>query len=126
MHRFFLIVRDVNGGDAEFLLEPDQLFLHLAPETEIERSQRLVQKQHRGLHGNRPCERDPLALAPAELVNGALAETFEPHHAQCLVHPALALGLAHLAHFQAETDIGFDGHVGKQCVVLKHGHGRPP
>ena len=42
----FLVVGDVYEGDAELLLEPDELVLHLLPELEIERAERLVEQQH--------------------------------------------------------------------------------
>ena len=67
-----LIVRDEDEGDAELLLQRLQLFLHLLPELEVERAERLVEQQDlRPVH-QRAGERNALALAAGELRRAAL------------------------------------------------------
>ena len=66
-HGFFLIVRDVHEGEPDLDLDPLELDLHLSPQLEVERAQRLVEQQHLGLVDQRPAERDPLLLTTREL-----------------------------------------------------------
>src|SRR5271165_4956373 len=43
--RFFLIMSDVDEGDADLALHPQQLQLHLLPELEVQGTERLVQQE---------------------------------------------------------------------------------
>ena len=43
--RLLLVVRDVDEGDAELLLDPLQLDLELLPELQVECAERLVEEQ---------------------------------------------------------------------------------
>ena len=61
--RLFLVVRDVDEGDPDLLLDPLQLELHLLPELQVERTKRLVEQQHLWLVDHRSRERDPLSLS---------------------------------------------------------------
>jgi hypothetical protein len=49
-------------------------------------AERLVHQQHRGIVGQRTRQRGAHAHAAGKLVRHALAEVFEPHDAQKLVH----------------------------------------
>ena len=73
------------------LLDPHQLFLHLAAQRQIERAQRLVQQQHLRLDGDGAGQRHALALAAGKLVDAAAAEALEPDQPQHLVGAAVAL-----------------------------------
>ena len=44
--RLLLVVRHVDEGDADLLLDPLELDLHLLAELEVERAERLVEQQH--------------------------------------------------------------------------------
>ena len=61
---------DVDERDADLALDAHQLELHLLAELEVERAERLVEQQHRGLVHERPGERDALLLAARELRSG--------------------------------------------------------
>ena len=65
--RLLLVVRDVDEGDPELLLDRLQLDLERLAELRVERAERLVEQQHRRLEDERPRERDPLLLAAGEL-----------------------------------------------------------
>ena len=56
--RLFLVVRHVDERDADLALDAHQLELHLLAELEVERAERLVEQEHRGLVHQRPGERD--------------------------------------------------------------------
>ena len=61
--RLLLVVRHVDEGRAELGLDPLQLELHLLAQLHVERAQRLVEQQGRGLVDERPRQRDALLLA---------------------------------------------------------------
>src|SRR5471032_722831 len=82
--RFFLVVRDVQEGHAEVLLERLQKYLHLLAQLQVERTERLVEEQHLRAVDHRARERDALALPARELHRLAVAVTLEAHHPQNL------------------------------------------
>ena len=66
--RFLLVVRHVQERDADLALDLFELDLHLPAELEVERTERLVEQQHRGPVHERARERDALALAARQLL----------------------------------------------------------
>ena len=125
-HRLLLVVGDVDEGGADALLDGLQLVLHLAPELEVERAERLVEQQHRRLDHERAGERHALALAAGKLVRPAPRDVLEPDQRQRIMDGAAALGARDALHQQPEADVAADAHVGKQRVVLKDGGRRAP
>ena len=117
---FLLVVGHVDEGHADAVLQILQLHLHVPAHLQIQRSERLVQQQHRRLQHERSGEGDALLLAPRKLARPAIAEGGQPddlEHGADLpadVFPALAPLL------EAEADVVEHGHVGKQRIVLKH------
>ena len=82
--RLLLVVRDVDEGDPELLLDPLQLDLQLLAELEVERPERLVEQERlRPVH-DRAGERDALALAARELGGLAAAVALELHERERL------------------------------------------
>ena len=61
--RLFLIVCDKDKGNADLLLNPLQLVLHLLAQLQVKCRQRLVEQQHLRLIDQRPCDRDTLLLS---------------------------------------------------------------
>ncbi len=66
--RFFLVVRHVDGGDAELALQRADLLAQRHADLGVERRERLVEQQHLRLDGERAGERHALLLAAGELV----------------------------------------------------------
>ena len=62
-HRLSLVVRDVQEGDADFVVDGIQLHLHVLAELEIECGQRFVQEKHFGLENECACDGDALFLS---------------------------------------------------------------
>ena len=58
----FLVVRNVDEGDPNLLLQGLQLDLECFPELGVEGAERLVQKQNGWVEDQSPRERDPLLL----------------------------------------------------------------
>ena len=81
---FLLIVRDVDRRPSHSLVKVAELELHLLAKLPVERAERLVHQQHRGLDDQRPGQRDPLLLAAGELGDPAVAEAVELERGQRL------------------------------------------
>ena len=64
--RLFLVVGDVDEGDAQLLLHRLELDLHLLAQLQIQRAQRLVQQQHLRLVDQRARDGDALLLAAGQ------------------------------------------------------------
>jgi hypothetical protein len=77
-----LVVRHVDRGDAERLLQLADLAAHLDPELRVEIRERFVQEQHLGFDHQGPGDRDALELAAGELVRPARVVAFELDKAQ--------------------------------------------
>ena len=75
--RFFLIVRDENAGDVNFVVQPAEPGPQALADFGIECTERFVQQQHLRLDGQRPRERRPLPLAAGKLRREPLAEAVQ-------------------------------------------------
>ena len=87
----FLVVRDVDEGHPDLLLQGLELDLERLPELGVERAERLVQKKHGRVEDQSPRERHPLLLAPRELVRFAVAELLHLHEGERLTDPGSGL-----------------------------------
>ena len=59
---FFLIMRDINKGNPQLFLQMLQFYLHRTPKLQIQRSQRLIQKQNFRIIDQCPRNRNSLLL----------------------------------------------------------------
>ena len=66
-HRFFLIMRDEDRGDAEIPLDPADLDLQGMPQKCVDRGKRLVKQKHLRLRDDRAGQRSALLLSAGEL-----------------------------------------------------------
>ena len=119
--RLFLIVRHVDERDADLAVQALELELHLLAELEVERPERLVEEQDRGLVDERPRERDPLLLAARELVGPPAVQTAEAHLLERLPDGAPDLGGGPGLDAQPERDVLEHAQVRKERVVLEDG-----
>ena len=83
--RLLLVVGDDHEGDADLVLQADQLELHLLAQLAIERRERLVEQQHLGALDQGARERHALPLTARELVGPALLQAVEPDHGERLL-----------------------------------------
>ena len=118
--RLLLVVGDVDEGDADLLLQRDQLELHALLELRIERGQRLVEQQQLRPVDQRARHGDALALAAGELVRVALLHAEQRHVFERLVDARADLRLRTLAHLQRKRDVLLHRHVREQRVALEH------
>ena len=120
VERLLLIVRNVDEGDAQLLLQAFELLLHLLSQLEIQRAQRLIQQKHLGLENHRPCDGYALPLTAGKLGRHAPLKAGQTDQRKRRHHPLLLLAFADAQHFQAIGDVLKYGHVGKQRIVLEH------
>ena len=65
--RLLLVVSDVDEGDPDLALDPDELELHLLAQLEVEGAERLVEQKDGGLVDERTRQRDALLLSARQL-----------------------------------------------------------
>ena len=117
--RLALVVRHVDEGDAEFLLQALELDLHFLAQLEVERAQRLIEQQHLRMIDERARQRHALSLPAGELRRPALTQRFELHQLEHLARQSLALVARDTAHARTVRDVLQHGHVREQRVVLE-------
>ena len=119
-HRLLLIVRDIEHGHAEALLDLLDLDLHLKAQILVERAQRLVHQHDRRVEDDRARERDALLLAARELMRMAVAEAAEPHQLERPPHPLGDRAVRPAPRAQWKRDVLEHAQMRKYRVVLKH------
>ncbi len=117
--RLFLIVRHIDDGQAEFLLDGLDLDLELVTQLLVQGTERFVHEDDRRAVDQRPAERDPLLLTTGQLTRLAAAEPGQARDLQRLPHPPADLGLAHPAQGERERDVLTHGHVREEQVLLE-------
>ena len=124
-HGLDLIVRDVDGGDADPALELLQLVARRGPELRVEVRQRLVEQEHRGLAHDRARQCDALPLAARELPRLTLEQVTDAEQPRRPRHLLGDLGLRHALGLEREGDVLEHRHVGIKGVALED-HGDLP
>jgi hypothetical protein len=119
--RLLLVVGHVHEGDPDRLLERLQLDLEGLAQLGVQRPQRLVQQQHRGVEDQRPGQGDPLLLAAGQLGRAAPLQPLELDQGQRLADPAPGLGPGHVLEAEPEGDVVVDAQEREQGVALEHG-----
>ena len=79
-HGLDLVMRDVDHGAAEFLVQPLDLDPHVVAQLGIEIGERLVEQIEEGIAHDGAPDRDALALAARELAREALQEMPDAEH----------------------------------------------
>ncbi len=116
---FFLVVSDVDGRDAQLLLEPSDLRAHLDPDLGVEVRERLVEEQDVGVEHEGAGQGHPLLLAARELAGVARLEAREVDLGEALAQAALHLSSAELFQLEPIRDIARHRHMGPERVVLE-------
>ena len=111
---------DVDGRDAELLLQRTDLGPHLDPDLGVQVRERLIEEQDVGVQDEGAGQRHALLLAAGELAGVAIGQPREIHLAQALGQPARDLPGRQLAQLETVRDVRGHRHVRPQCVVLEH------
>ena len=77
-------MRDIDEGYLHLLLYSLELYLHLLAQLQVERAERLVEKEHLRVVDKSACDRDSLLLTAGELVHSALVKALEVDHLEHL------------------------------------------
>ena len=121
-HRLDLVVRHVDHGGAEILVQLGDLDAHLHAQLGVEVRQRLVEQERLGLAHDGAADGDALALPAGQLPRLAVHQLLQLQHACGFFDPLGHLGPRHAAHAQAEAEIFLDRHVRIERIGLEH-HG---
>src|SRR6187431_2539204 len=118
--RLGLVVRDVDGRDAEAALQRCDLGTRLDAELGVEVRQRLVHEEHLRLTHDRTTHGDALTLATGECLRLAGEVLLEVEELGGLEDAGSTLFLADAGDLQGEAHVLGDRHVRVQRVVLEH------
>ena len=80
---------DVNGGDAEPLMEARQFRPQLYAELGVEVGERFIEKEHGGMADDRPSHRHALPLAARQLPGPALEQLAQIEDTGRLINPLI-------------------------------------
>ena len=119
-HRLHLIVRDVDRGRAQALVQGADFGAHRDAQLGVEVGQRLVEQEHARLAHDGPTHRDALALPAGQLARKAFEQLVEIQHARRLSGLGLDLGGRRLAQAQAEIQVVAHVQVRVQRIALEH------
>ena len=118
-------MRDIDKGDANFLVQCVQFDLQHPAQLGIEGAQGLVQQQDLGPQNQRSGQGNTLLLPARQLVWPPSLESGQPYQFQCFANATLGLGLRAINKAQTKSDVVGNRLVGEQGVTLKHRIDRP-
>ena len=119
-HRLGLVVRDVDGGGAQPVLQPRDLRAHLHPQLGVQVRKRLIHQKRLGVADDGAAHGDPLALAAGQLSGLAVQKVAQVKDFRGLLDLAGDLGLLHLRQGERERDVLPHGHVRVERIGLEH------
>ena len=119
-HGFGLVMRDVDGGNAQLRLNLLQLIAHLIAELRVEVAKRLVQQEHLRIAHQRTSQCHTLTLTAGELRRLAVKQFIQTQHRGHRVHALLDFFLRRFLGFQRKRHVLAHGHVRIQRVFLEH------
>ena len=88
-HRLELVVRDVDRGRLQAIVQRAQLAAHQVAELGIERAERLVHQERLRLAHDRAAQRDALAVAARQAGDRAVEQMLDAQDARGLLDPRL-------------------------------------
>src|ERR1035437_4561349 len=124
-HRLGLVVGDVDGGDADALLDQPDLVAQSAAHHRVQGRERFVEKEHFGVRRQGSTEGAALGLAAADLLGVAVGLSGEPDQVEQLVHAGSHFGGRTMAYFERESDVLTNGQVREEGVALEDHADRP-
>lgn len=122
--RFGLVVRDVDGGDAQLAGQTGDLRAQFGAEPAVQVGQRLVHEEQARPADDGPTHRHPLALPAAELAGPAGEHVTDTQGAGHVADPLAPRARLDAGEPQREGDVVADRHVWIEGEVLED-HGDP-
>lgn len=120
-HRLGLIMRHIDGGDAQLPGELRDFGPQMVAQLRVEVGERLVHQEHRGPARDGPAHGDALALTTGELTRVTVEDALDAEHPGRVLD-ASGVVLAGVLQLQREADVGPVGHGRVEREVLEH-HG---
>ena len=117
---FFLIVSNINKGNAQTAVHFLQLHLHVLTHFQVECSKRLIKQQHFRLVYNGTGNSHTLLLSARQRVYVTVLIVGHTHHFQRSLHLFLHFCLRHFFQLQSESDIIIYIQVRKQSILLEY------
>ena len=111
---------DIDGGQAQPLLDLADLFADMAAQFRIEVRERLIEKQHLGFQDDGAGDGDALLLAAGKFGGQARAKALEAHGFQPGFGAVADFGAGQALDRQAVAHVFQHGHMGKERVGLEH------
>ena len=102
LERLGQVVGDEDHRLADFVVEPQDLVLHVAPDQRVERAERLVEEHHLGVDGQGPGQADALLHAARQLVRIAVGVALEADEVDHLARLRVARRLGLAADLEAD------------------------
>ena len=118
-HCLALVVRDIDGRDADLLLDAADLSAHRDAQLCVKVGQRLVHQQNVRFNAQCARERDALLLTAGKTLRHAVGVLVDLHELHELFGLGLYLVLGELLVFQAELNVLSDSVVREDGVVLE-------
>jgi hypothetical protein len=119
-HRLDLVVRHVDHGRAQLLVQARDLHPHVGAQRGVQVRQRLVEQKGARLAHDGAADRDALALAAGQLRRLAFQQVFELEHLRDRMYRLADLRLRHARQAQPERDVLEHTHVRIQRIALEH------
>ncbi len=128
LHRLVEIVGDENDRLADFTLQAQELALQPVAGDRVDRTERLVHQQHRGIGGQRPRHPDPLTLSAGQLrrIPRAVDGRVEPDQLEQFGDPAPDAGLVPAQQAGNGRHVRIDRLVRKEPDLLDDVADAPP
>ena len=117
----FLVMGDVDEGDAEFLVHLLELDLHVLAHLQVQGGQRFVQEEDFRLVDDGPGDGDTLLLAAGEGLHVAVLIIGHGHELEHAADALVDLVGRYFLELQAEGDVVIDVQVREQGVTLENG-----
>ena len=119
--RLFLVVGDVDKGDAGTLLDALEFDLHILSQLEVERAERLVEQQHTRLAHQCTRDGDTLLLATGKTGHIAVFKAAQANQLEHFCGFALDVCAVQLFDVQTECNILRNIQVWEQRITLEYG-----
>jgi hypothetical protein len=119
-HGFHLVVRHINEGGGQALVQAGELGARLHAQLRIQVRQRLVEKEHGRLTHDGATHGDALALTTGELLGLAVQQVANVQNVGGFFYAAVDLRFGSLAQFQTKGHVVIDTHVRVQSIALEH------
>ena len=110
-HRLVLIVRDIDGGRRDAIMQIAQLAAHQLAELGIERTERLVHEERLRPPDHRAPKRDALPVAAGQFRGLARQQVLDPQQPRGLGDPLAHLAPRHALALERKADVLLDVHM---------------